>query len=53
MHFYNTRDVGDWPVPEVPVNLVGAPLVGNLGLSADDEAAIVAFLRTLNDGYVP
>jgi len=25
--------------------------VGNLGLTADDEAAIVAFLKTLSDGY--
>ena len=25
--------------------------VGNLGLSADDEAAVVAFLETLTDGY--
>jgi cytochrome c peroxidase len=26
---------------------------GNLGLSTDDELAIVAFLRTLSDGYSP
>ena len=27
--------------------------LGNLGLSASDEAAIVAYLRTLSDGFVP
>ena len=68
VHFYNTRDVkpacpGDyteaealaancWPAPEVPENVNTAEL-GNLGLSAEDEAAIVAFLKTLSDGYVP
>jgi hypothetical protein len=25
--------------------------VGNLGLTAEQEAAIVAFLKTLTDGY--
>jgi cytochrome c peroxidase len=53
VHFYNTRDVADWPAPEVTINLVGAPFVGNLGLTADEEAAIVAFLKTLSDGYDP
>jgi cytochrome c peroxidase len=68
VHFYNTRDVkpvcpGDyteaealaadcWPEPEVPENLNTAEL-GNLGLSAEQEAAIVAFLKALSDGYVP
>ncbi len=41
-----------WPAPEVPTN-VNRTQLGNLGLSADDEAAIVAFLRTLTDGYSP
>jgi hypothetical protein len=27
--------------------------VGNLGLTHDQELAIVAFLRTLTDGYAP
>jgi cytochrome c peroxidase len=68
VHFYNTRDVkptcsGDyteadalaadcWPAPEVPVNMNTAEL-GDLGLSPAEEAAIVAFLKTLSDGYTP
>jgi cytochrome c peroxidase len=59
VHFYNTRDVpgANWPPPEVPVNVnrelfTGVPL-GDLGLDAEDEAAIVAFLKTLNDGWTP
>jgi len=68
VHFYNTRDVkplcpgeyteaqalaaGCWPAPEIPENVNTAEL-GNLGLSPGDEAAIVAFLMTLSDGYVP
>jgi hypothetical protein len=27
--------------------------LGNLGLTPDEEAAIVAFLKTLSDGYTP
>ncbi len=68
VHFYNTRDVlpqcaGDyteaqalaakcWPAPEVSENVNRAEL-GDLGLSPAEEAALVAFLRTLSDGYVP
>jgi cytochrome c peroxidase len=68
VHFYNTRDVLDvcpgdyteaealaancWPAPEVPVNVNTAEL-GDLGLTPDEEAAIVAFLKTLSDGYTP
>ncbi len=68
VHFYNTRDVlptceGDfteaealaancWPAPEVPENVNTAEL-GDLGLTPDEESAIVAFLKTLSDGYVP
>jgi hypothetical protein len=53
-HFYNTRDVVSegWPAPEVPVN-VNTDELGNLGLLPDEEAAIVAFMKTLTDGYVP
>lgn len=50
VHFYNTRDVEDWPPPEVPEN-VNSDELGDLGLTADEEAAIVAFMRTLSDGY--
>ena len=68
VHFYNTRDVkpvcpGDyteaqaraancWPAPEVPENVNEAEL-GNLGLKPDEEAAIVAFLKALSDGFPP
>jgi cytochrome c peroxidase len=68
VHFYNTRDVlptcpGDyteaealaancWPAPEVSENINRAEL-GNLGLTRAEEEAIVAFLRTLSDGFTP
>lgn len=52
VHFYNTRDVEIWPDPEVPEN-VNTDELGNLGLSPEEEAAIVAFLKTLSDGYIP
>lgn len=52
VHFYNTRDVEAWPDPEVEVH-VNTDELGDLGLTADEEAAIVAFLRTLSDGYTP
>ncbi|KXX65745.1 cytochrome-c peroxidase [Marichromatium gracile] len=64
VHFYNTRDLkpvcedlaaprpGDncWPRPEVARN-VNDDELGDLGLDAEEEAAIVAFLRTLSDGW--
>ncbi len=50
VHFYNTRDVADWPAPEVADN-VNVDELGDLGLSADEEADIVAFLKTLTDGF--
>ena len=64
VHFYNTRDtlpaadavadpkpgVNCWPKPEVSQNVNKADS-GNLGLNAAAEAAIVAFLKTLSDGY--
>ena len=36
--------------PEVP-ETVNTEELGNLGLTAQEEAAIVAFLKTLSDGY--
>jgi cytochrome c peroxidase len=66
VHFYNTRDVlarcpgpyteaealaaNCWPVPEIAEN-VNTVQLGDLGLSSSEEAAIVAYLRTLSDGY--
>jgi cytochrome c peroxidase len=65
VHFYNTRDtlprckVGDsgekvtcWPAPEHPETMNRRQL-GNLGLSAHQENQMVAFLKTLTDGYTP
>jgi cytochrome c peroxidase len=54
VHFYNTRDVprAGWPPPEVAVN-INTTEMGNLGLNRGEELAIVAFLQTLSDGYVP
>jgi cytochrome c peroxidase len=45
-------DEGCWPEPEVSDN-VNTDELGDLGLSVADEEAIVAFLRTLSDGYSP
>ena len=67
VHFYNTRDVKDacpdpfttekealkmdcWPIPEVAEN-VNADELGNLGLTDEQEDAIVAFLQALSDGF--
>ncbi len=52
VHFYNTRDVEDWPEPEVAEN-VNTDELGDLGLTPEEEAAIVAFMKTLSDGYTP
>lgn len=68
VHFYNTRDVRDqcpdgfteaqalaencWPAPEVAANLNTTEL-GNLHLTVKQERAIVAFLKTLSDGFQP
>ena len=54
VHFYNTRDLAraGWPPPEVAVN-VNRTETGNLGLNHGEELAIVAFLKTLSDGYDP
>ena len=52
VHFYNTRDVEDWPDPEVPIN-VNTNELGDLGLTDAEEDAIVTFLKTLSDGYQP
>jgi cytochrome c peroxidase len=38
--------------PEVSEN-VNQDELGNLGLTADEEAALVAFMKTLTDGYTP
>jgi cytochrome c peroxidase len=50
VHFYNARDIEDWPEPEVAEN-VNTLELGNLGLTEIEEAAVVAFMMTLSDGY--
>jgi cytochrome c peroxidase len=64
VHFYNSRDTlglvtnnrhpgfgkTGWPAPEVARNVNRSEL-GDLKLSAAEEAAIVAFLKTLTDDY--
>jgi cytochrome c peroxidase len=69
VHFYNTRDVLDpcsdpfttekdalkmncWPEHEIPENVNDVEL-GDLDLLAEEERAIVAFMKTLTDGYTP
>ena len=58
-HFYNTRDVlgvlkkgADWPDPEYSETVNNSEL-GDLGLSEDDEDALVKFMKTLSDGWTP
>jgi cytochrome c peroxidase len=50
VHFYNTRDIRNWPRPEVLQNV--NRVVGNLRLTDKEENEIVAFMKTLSDGYV-
>ena len=52
--FYNTRDSdpASWPEPEF-YETVNTDELGNLGLSDQQEAALVAFMKTLSDGYEP
>ena len=52
VNFYNTRDVGDWPPAEVAEN-VNVEELGDLKLTAEEEAAVVAFMKTLTDGFDP
>jgi len=54
VHLYNTRDVptAGWPAPEYPTT-INQDELGNLGLSDADEDALVKFMMTLSDGYMP
>jgi cytochrome c peroxidase len=65
VHFYNTRDSlpackpGDpgekvtcWPAPETPAT-INRKQLGNLKLSDKQEDELVAFMKTLTDGYSP
>jgi cytochrome c peroxidase len=63
VHYYNTRDTlprckpndpGEgttcWPAPETTQNM-NTSKMGRLGLTDAEEDAIVAFMKTLTDGY--
>ena len=52
VHFYNTRDVpgAGFAKPEVSINIDSAE-TGNLHLTSQEEADIVAFMKSLTDGY--
>lgn len=67
VNFYNTRDVKPiceniftteadalaqncWPAPEIAAN-VNKDELGDLGLSKREEKALVAFMKTLSDGF--
>jgi cytochrome c peroxidase len=52
VHFYNTRDAGQFPPPELKANL-NTEQLGKLGLTHEEENAVVAFLKTLSDHYAP
>ena len=54
VHFYNTRDVpsAGWPAGEVP-ETVNHDELGDLGLTDAEENDLVAFLKTLTDGWPP
>jgi cytochrome c peroxidase len=51
VHFYNTRDTLPWPAPEYEAT-VNQEELGNLGLTDEEEDAIVAFMATLSDGHL-
>jgi cytochrome c peroxidase len=51
VHFYNTRDVANWPPPEVADN-VNTEELGDLGLNKKEETLIAVFMETLSDGFV-
>jgi cytochrome c peroxidase len=53
VHFYNTRDTDPrWAAPEFPENM-NTRRVGRLRLTNTEEDAIIAFMRTLSDGWKP
>ena len=65
VHYYNTRDAlprckandpGEgktcWPAPETTQNM-NTSKMGRLGLTDAEEDAIVAFMKTLSDGFTP
>lgn len=52
VHFYNTRLINpDYPAPEYP-ETVNEDELGNLGLTPQEEQELVAFMKTLTDGFI-
>ncbi len=52
VHFYNVRDVPGSGIARAEyLPTVDSIETGNLRLTADEETALVAFLKTLTDGY--
>ena len=64
VHFYNTRDllarcrpddpgegISCWPPPESTDN-INTKRVGRLGLSDEEENALISFMQTLTDGFM-
>jgi len=51
MEFYNSRDKGTFGPPEVPEN-VNKDELGDLKLSEQEMSDVVAFMKTLTDGYL-
>lgn len=50
VHFYNKRDVEAFPPAEIP-STVNHDELGNLSLTSQEEKDIVAFIKTLTDGF--
>jgi cytochrome c peroxidase len=52
VRFYNTRDRAEenWPPPEISEN-VNKDELGDLGLTPEEEDAIVLFMKTLSDRF--
>ncbi len=50
VNFYNTRDTKKWPKPEVDEN-INKDEMGDLKLTEQDVDDIIAFMKTLTDGY--
>jgi cytochrome c peroxidase len=51
VHFYNVRDVtSEYPPAEYAEN-INIDELGDLGLTPQEESDIVAFMKTLTDGY--
>ncbi len=52
LEFYNVRDTGKFGPPEVAEN-VNKDELGDLKLTEQEMDDVIAFMKTLSDGYVP